>query len=93
MPDQFWSLTWADYYRLCEAERLRTQRQWEQTRYIACTILNVNSTKLIKPSDLMHLHLIDKENKVESSEPVKTHYSKEEMSEIVKRFRINGKHS
>lgn len=79
-PEEFWSMTWANFYRLCEANKIREERQWEHTRYIACVLVNIHrdpKKPAIKPSDLVPLSG-DKKPKGEVKE-LKTYYTKEEL--------------
>lgn len=64
-PDKFWRYTWAENIRLSEAYRIKANREWEHTRYIAAMIHNVNCQKqsqMKKPEELIRLP-IDGNNK------------------------------
>jgi hypothetical protein len=57
-PNDFWSQTWAENQRLGESYNIKVNFQWEQTRYLATMIHNVNCTKksqMIKPEKLFPL--------------------------------------
>ena len=44
-PNEFWKNTWAENQRLGESHTIKINIQWEQTRYLATMIHNVNCQK------------------------------------------------
>jgi hypothetical protein len=44
-PDYFWSLTWREYYFICEGYFEREEIKWEHTRSIVALIYNSNTKK------------------------------------------------
>jgi hypothetical protein len=67
-PDEFWDLSWYEWglYILREKHRAEENKflfetGWEQTRQLWAIIINMNSSKKVKPSDLIKLSFDDKE--------------------------------
>ena len=56
-PDLFWSLTFAELSIKVKGYQINLERQWEQTRYIASLIINVNVKKAnqVTPEKLIPL--------------------------------------
>lgn len=44
-PDYFWSLTWREYYFICEGYFEKEEIKWEHTRSIVALIYNSNAKK------------------------------------------------
>lgn len=66
MPDEFWSLTFAEFFYIVDGYYARVERNWEQTRYLATWVINMNISKgkRVKPQDLIKLRF-DKPKKAE----------------------------
>lgn len=69
-PSEFWALGWYDwglyllrYEEKLEKEKREYETQWERTRIIWATLININSGKGkgVKPSDLITLSYDKKE--------------------------------
>ena len=74
LPYDFWRQTWRENALIAEAYHNKTSLQWEQTRYLAAMIHNVNCQKksqMLKPEDLFELP-IDKKRKKERDKPKST---------------------
>lgn len=57
-PDKFWRNTWRENQLLGESHTIKLNLQWEQTRYLATLIHNVNvgkKSQMIKPEKLLPL--------------------------------------
>ena len=57
-PKDFWINTFQENYLISESFHIKNNLQWEQTRYIACMIYNMNISKKSqakKPKDLFQL--------------------------------------
>lgn len=57
-PDTFWINTWKENHLMGEAHMIKCNLQWEQTRYIATMLYNVNCQKrgqMITPDKLFPL--------------------------------------
>lgn len=57
-PDKFWQNTWRENQLLGESHTIKINLQWEQTRYLATLIHNVNvgkKSQMIKPEKLLPL--------------------------------------
>lgn len=65
-PDLFWSLTFAELSIKVKGYQINLERQWEQTRYIASLIINVNVKKAnqVTPEKLIPLSFDNIEQKV-----------------------------
>ena len=65
-PDLFWSLTFAELSIKAKGYQINLERQWEQTRYIASLIINVNVKKAnqVTPEKLIPLSFDNIEQKV-----------------------------
>lgn len=65
-PDEFWNLTFAEFFFIVDGHYCRIERQWEHTRYLATWIINMNIAKgkQVKPTDLVKLRF-DKPKKIE----------------------------
>lgn len=44
-PAHFWGLTFAEFHHAATAHRIAIERQWEQTRYLAAILININVKK------------------------------------------------
>tara|TARA_R110002012_G_scaffold142390_1_gene300348 strand:+ start:205 stop:507 length:303 start_codon:yes stop_codon:yes gene_type:complete len=58
MPDIFWKNTWKENQLLGESHMIKSNMQWEQVRYIASMLYNVNCNKkaqMITPDKLFPL--------------------------------------
>lgn len=58
MPDIFWKNTWKENHLLGESHMIKSNMQWEQVRYIASMLYNVNCNKkaqMITPDKLFPL--------------------------------------
>ena len=74
MPDTFWRQTWRENALIAEAHHNKINLEWEQTRYLATMVYNVNCQKksqMIKPEDLFELP-VDKARKKKRSQPKST---------------------
>jgi hypothetical protein len=57
-PNEFWNNTWKENQLLGEAYMIRLNIEWEQTRYLASMLINVNvdkKSKMISPDKLFPL--------------------------------------
>jgi hypothetical protein len=65
-PELFWSLTFAELSIKVKGYQINLERQWEQTRYIASLIINVNVKKAnqVTPEKLIPLSFDNIEQKV-----------------------------
>lgn len=57
-PNEFWSNTWKENQLLGESHNIKLNIQWEQTRYLASMIINVNVSKkanMVSPEQLFPL--------------------------------------
>ena len=57
-PDSFWKNTWKENHLLGESHMIKMNLQWEQTRYLAAMVYNVNCQKkaqMITPDKLFPL--------------------------------------
>ena len=57
-PNKFWTYTWKENQLLGEAYMIRLNLEWEQTRYLASMLVNVNAQKranMISPEKLFPL--------------------------------------
>lgn len=57
-PNEFWSNTWKENQLLGESHTIKLNIQWEQTRYLASMIINVNvdkKSKMVSPEKLFPL--------------------------------------
>lgn len=71
-PNEFWKNTWAENQRLGESHTIKINLQWEQTRYLATMIHNVNCQKkqhMIKAEKLFPL---PQDKYLKSGEPKST---------------------
>jgi hypothetical protein len=65
MPDVFWRQTWRENALMAEAYHNQINLNWEQTRYLATMVYNVNCQKksqMVKPEDLFPLPSDKKRN-------------------------------
>jgi hypothetical protein len=70
-PDNFWRQTWRENGLIAEAYHNNVNLNWEQTRYIATMLHNVNCQKksqMLKPEQLFSLP-VDNARKKKRSEP------------------------
>lgn len=73
-PDNFWRQTWRENGLMAEAYHNNVNLNWEQTRFIATMIHNVNCQKksqMLKPEQLFSLP-VDNMRKKKRSEPKST---------------------
>lgn len=57
-PDNFWKNTWKENHLLGESHMIQSNMQWEQVRYLASMLYNVNCNKrgqMITPEKLFPL--------------------------------------
>ncbi len=81
-PSEFWELSWYEWglYLLRlkkrnDKEKVAYEEQWQRTRILWATIINVNGGK-VKPTDLIKLSFDGKSEKEQPPEP----------GEVIKRF-------
>ena len=58
MPDIFWKNTWKENHLMGESHMIKSNVAWEQTRYLAAMLYNVNCNKkgqMITPDKLFPL--------------------------------------
>lgn len=90
-PSEFWELSWYEwglYLLRLKSQREREKQEWEtnwdRTRVMWATLVNINSGKgkKVKPSDLIKLSYDDKVKEAEIPNP----------GDVIKRFKekING---
>tara|TARA_R100000935_G_C2793418_1_gene147065 strand:- start:167 stop:454 length:288 start_codon:yes stop_codon:yes gene_type:complete len=83
LPDNFWRQTWRENALMAEAYHSKTNLNWEQTRYLASMIYNVQCEKksqMLKPHDLFELP-IDNLRKKKRDAPKSTIKQMEAFSE------------
>ena len=57
-PDIFWNNTWKENHLMGEAHMIKSNLEWERTRYLAAMLYNVNCNKkgqMITPDKLFSL--------------------------------------
>ena len=73
-PNDFWRQTWRENGLIAEHYHNNINLQWEQTRYLAAMIHNVQCQKksqMLKPEQLFQLP-VDKKRQVERAKPKST---------------------
>lgn len=85
-PDEFWDLSWYEWglyvlrqKKQAEKEKYHIENGWEQTRTIWATLVNIHSSKKVKPSDLIELSFDKKviaESKRKTPEEVEAKFNK-----------------
>jgi hypothetical protein len=73
-PNDFWRQTWRENGLIAEHYHNNINLQWEQTRYLAVMIHNVQCEKksqMLKPEDLFELP-VDKKRQIERAKPKST---------------------
>ena len=68
--------------KIAEKEKHDFEDGWNQTRHLWATLININSTKKVKPSDLIELSF-DKKEAVETV--------RKSPEEVAKKFGLKGK--
>ncbi len=63
LPETFFELSWADFFRMNYNYKLKQQQDWEKVRFISTILVNINVEKKhqIKPQQLFKLNIIDKD--------------------------------
>ena len=85
MPDDFWRQTWRENALIAQHYHNNINLNWEQTRYIAVMIHNVQCEKksqMLKPEDLFELPS-DVIRKKKRAMPKST---KEQMDAFIKKY-------
>jgi len=85
-PNDFWRQTWRENALVAEAYHNRVNLDWEQTRYIAVMIHNVQCTKrsqMLKPEQLFELP-VDKMRKQKRDKPQTTPEQRQAFEEKIK---------
>lgn len=70
-PSEFWELSWYEWglYMLRlekkqQKDKLREEMNWDRTRIMWATLINVNAKTKVKPRDLIELSFDKKESEV-----------------------------
>ena len=85
MPDDFWRQTWRENGLIAESYHNKINLNWEQTRYLAVMVYNVNCQKksqMLKPDQLFELPS-DLQRRKKRSEPKST---PEEMKSFLDKY-------
>ncbi len=88
-PNDFWQNTWSENQLLGESHSIKLNLAWEQTRYLATMIHNVNCQKksqMIKPEKLFPL---PQDKYLQKSKPKSTPKEFKEFLEHVRSKGIN----
>jgi len=86
MPNDFWRQTWRENALIAESYHNKISLQWEQTRYLATMIHNVNCQKksqMLKPEELFKLP-VDNKRKKERDKPKSTY---EQMKQFERKYK------
>jgi hypothetical protein len=76
-----------------EAAELRNRASWEQTRFIAYMIAQVNSRKKLKPTDILSFEWDKVEKGTAEIDPAEIERIKRVQDEIIKSYNDGGKRS
>lgn len=85
-PDNFWRQTWRENGLMAESYHNKINLNWEQSRYLATMIYNVNCQKksqMLKPEQLFELP-VDSLRKKKRSEPKST---RAEMDNFMEKYK------